>query len=151
MIQLETKTAAMYSQLIVTLQSIGDTPSIGMTVRDAWKKIAEGAAKDDDFDQEIDPSKRKQVVTYITPDGPAELVGAVPESQAINLNGQVYRVVLDVGMKVNKKTGLARLAISGVREVWESSSVMIWPQRKAPISGKPALALDEGGRILKVS
>lgn len=142
MIKLETTSAAPQAATMISVQSVGDSPSIVLSTTDAWKP------QDDDWLR--DDAKRKQLMTFINAEGrTCEIVGAVPEAHAVEI-AAAWKVVAVASLRTDKKTGQIRLAVERVVEVWTAPGKCLWRAKEHEQKAVGA-SMDASGRITKAA
>jgi len=142
--KLEAVSLAPQAMAVLSIQSVGDAASVVLTVNDAWKPSEDDWVRDD--------SKRKQSISYMAEGRTLELVGAVPEPDAVEIAG-AWKVVAIVRLALHKQSGQNRLQVARVVEVWSAPGKCLWRAKdwqdgssKSPASFDPA-----SGRINKAA
>lgn len=148
MIKLANPTNAPRAFSVLTLESVGTSPSISISTGEARKQI-EG-------EWTVDPQRLKQSIVFTNGAGEAvTLEGLVDEDKAIEISG-AHRVILEVGVSTELKGAFAagrksslyaELEILRILEVWSTRTVKLWesPERKA--LGSQAATMDSTGKV----
>ncbi|HEU5078511.1 MAG TPA: hypothetical protein VFT72_04825 [Opitutaceae bacterium] len=126
MIKLESPSSGLAGVATLSIQASGSEPIIQLSA-DKTRTNVGGEWKDD-------TTRLKQLLTYISDDGPCELAGAVPEGEAIEM-GAAWRVVAQVRLSTKALPAfqagrvsreMVALELVRVVEVWSSPLKMLW-------------------------
>lgn len=135
------------STALLTVDSPSDHPAIGLKAEKAQSLQGDKWAED--------PTKAKQLVTFIGEDGPVEMKGTVPQDMAVEISA-AWRVVVEIEISTTalpayeagrKSRTLLAVSVRRVVEVWSNPKKCLW---KAPGNLQPASGgkvMDENGRI----
>lgn len=147
-IKLESQVRGIECGALMEIVSPTDTPAIGLKVEEARSLVGD--------EWKVDPSKAKQVCTFHGEDGPVELMGVVPEDQAIEIAG-AYKVVVAVEITTTalptfqagrKSRTLLALSVRRVVEVWASAKKCTWKAADVPLAAPAGKTFDPStGRI----
>jgi hypothetical protein len=140
MIKLENPVNAPVARCVLTLESVGSTPSISVSTSEARKQSG--------LEWIADPLRLKQHITFIGADGDGvTLSGLVEETDAVEISG-AFRVVVEVKLAEEQKGAFAAgrvgreftaLQVVRIMEIWASASRKIHSAAKV---------MDAGGRSL---
>jgi hypothetical protein len=153
MIKLESKSPGLSAVAEIRVQSSSDDASVTLTtdevrvnVNNAWQ---------------TDAAHRKQIVTFLSPDGPVQLVGEVLESCAVEVPA-CWAIVAEVELSTKAlpafqagrvSRSLVALEVRRVVEVWSSPEKLLW--RAADRTSGPAAAagkvMGPDGKISKAA
>jgi hypothetical protein len=149
MIKLQSTASAPSAFSVLTLESVGSSPGIIVSVKESRKQIEGNWVSD--------PQRLRQTVTFFGPDGdPVSMSGLVDEASAVEISG-AHKVVMEVAPSSELKGAYDKgrvsqaytaLEIVRVLEVWSSRTSKLWesPERKS--LGASAKSFDGGtGKI----
>ena len=151
MIKLESTTSGISAKSLLKLVSPAEVGSVMLTTEEA-RSNASGT-------WQADATRRRQLLSFITEDGPVQLRGIVPEAEAIEI-ASAHTVVVEVGVSLKSLPAREAGRVSGtvmalelvrVVEVWTTKEKCAW-RAKDSISGNAAKEVDlSPGRIAKAS
>ena len=147
-IKLESTVKGIECAALLTIESPTENPAVGLRVEnvrtlqgDAWKE---------------DPTKGKQVVTFVGEDGPVELQGTVDQEKAIEISA-AYKVVIETQISTQslpafeagrKSRTLLAVSVLRVVEVWATPKKCVWRASEAAGAQAGARVFDPNtGRI----
>lgn len=146
-IKLESTVKGIESSALLSIESPTENPAVGLRVEpvrtlqgDAWKE---------------DPTKGKQIATFVGEDGPVELFGVVDQDKAIEI-AAAWKVVVEVQISTQslptfeagrKSRTLLAVSVLRVMEVWAAPKKCLWRASEAPgaaVAGSPSIDMSTG-------
>ncbi len=147
MIKLESRNSGLSAIAEIRVQSASNDATVRLT--------AESVRSQKDGQWVEDPSKRKQVLTFVGENGPVELAGTVDETQAVEI-AAAWAVIAEAKLSTEmlatfqagrKSRSMVAVDLVRVVEVWASAEKCLWRSPERQQTASKGKVIDGTGRI----
>lgn len=150
-IKLETSNVGLAVHALVSIQGAGDLAGIALST--------EKSKRNDNGNWVEDPTRLRQILMAVGAEGPIELSGIVPESEAVEI-AAAFKVVAKVNLVPEEKGAFVAgrvgrkftaLELVQVVEVWATATKCLYRAKDFANSGKAQPELQPDGSIKRVA